>query len=178
MVKPIKIIIFFSSFALFGFLVVQIYWARKTFTEKKDNYENLIKICVQEIGDELREKILNESKYFNPNIGNKSVSINKSSDNKSQMLDSLVLEINTFSEKSISDSDRIKYYQDHLDVVAKAAQTLPIKGYFAWSLLDNFEWALGYKKRFGLVYVDYETQQRTKKDSFKWWQSGLVRPLA
>ena len=99
----IKIIIFFSSFALFGFLVVQIYWARKTFTEKKDNYENLIKICVQEIGDELREKILNESKYFNPNIGNKSVSINKSSDNKSQMLDSLVLEINTFSEKSISE---------------------------------------------------------------------------
>ena len=51
----IKIIIFFSSFALFGFLVVQIYWARKTFTEKKDNYENLIKICVQEIGDELYE---------------------------------------------------------------------------------------------------------------------------
>ena len=82
------------------------------------------------------------------------------------------------SEKSISDPDRIKYYQDHLDVVAKAAQTLPIKGYFAWSLLDNFEWAFGYKKRFGLVYVDYETQQRTKKDSFKWWQSELVRPLA
>ena len=80
------------------------------------------------------------------------------------------------SEKSISDPDRIKYYQDHLDVVAKAAQTLPIKGYFAWSLLDNFEWAFGYKKRFGLVYVDYETQQRTKKDSFKWWQSELVRP--
>ena len=82
------------------------------------------------------------------------------------------------SEKSISDPDRIKYYQDHLDVVAKAAQTSPIKGYFAWSLLDNFEWAFGYKKRFGLVYVDYETQQRTKKDSFKWWQSELVRPLA
>ena len=99
----IKIIIFFSSFALFGFLVVQIYWARNTFIEKKDNYENLIKISVQEIGDELREKILNESKYFNPNIGTKSLSINNTSDQKSQMLDSLILEINTVSEKSITE---------------------------------------------------------------------------
>ena len=99
----IKIIIFFSSFALFGFLVVQIYWARNTFIEKKDNYENLIKISVQEIGDELREKILNESKYFNPNIGTKSLSIKNTSDHKSQILDSLILEINTISEKSITE---------------------------------------------------------------------------
>ena len=102
----IKIIIFFSSFALFGFLVVQIYWARNTFIEKKDNYENLIKISVQEIGDELREKILNESKYFNPNIGTKSLSINNTSDQKSQMLDSLILEINTVSEKSITEKEK------------------------------------------------------------------------
>ena len=60
--------------------------------------------------------------------------------------------------------------------VAMAAKTLPIKGYFAWSLLDNFEWAFGYTKRFGIVHVDFETQKRTKKDSFKWWQSELVRP--
>ena len=99
----LKIIIFFSSFALFGFLVVQIYWARNTFIEKKDNYENLIKISVQEIGDELREKILNESKYFNPNIGTKSLSIKNTSDHKSQILDSLILEINTISEKSITE---------------------------------------------------------------------------
>ena len=40
-----------------------------------------------------------------------------------------------------------------------------IKGYFAWSLMDNFEWALGYSKRFGLIYIDYETQERVWKDS-------------
>jgi beta-glucosidase len=79
------------------------------------------------------------------------------------------------SSNAISDEDRIEYYRDHLNEVAKAARNLPIKGYFAWSLLDNFEWALGYKKRFGIVHVDYKTQRRTKKDSFKWWQSELVR---
>ena len=79
------------------------------------------------------------------------------------------------SANTITDKDRIEYYKDHLHEVAKAARNLPIKGYFAWSLLDNFEWALGYKKRFGIVHVDYKTQQRTKKDSFKWWQSELVR---
>ena len=80
------------------------------------------------------------------------------------------------SKNTITDSDRIEYYQDHLEEVAMAAKTLPIKGYFAWSLLDNFEWAFGYTKRFGIVHVDFETQKRTKKDSFKWWQSELVRP--
>ena len=79
------------------------------------------------------------------------------------------------SSNAISDEDRIQYYRDHLNEVAKAARKLPIKGYFAWSLLDNFEWALGYKKRFGIVHVDYKTQRRTKKDSFNWWQSELVR---
>jgi len=79
------------------------------------------------------------------------------------------------SSNAISDEDRIEYFKDHLNEVAKAARNLPIKGYFAWSLLDNFEWALGYKKRFGIVHVDYKTQRRTKKDSFKWWQSELVR---
>ena len=46
---------------------------------------------------------------------------------------------------------------------------VPLKGYFAWSLLDNFEWAFGYSKRFGLIYIDYETQQRIPKSSAKWY---------
>ena len=79
------------------------------------------------------------------------------------------------SSNAISDEDRIEYFRDHLNEVAQAARNLPIKGYFAWSLLDNFEWALGYKKRFGIVHVDYKTLRRTKKDSFNWWQSELVR---
>jgi beta-glucosidase len=44
-----------------------------------------------------------------------------------------------------------------------------VEGYFVWSLLDNFEWTWGYEKRFGLVYVDYETQQRIPKDSARWY---------
>ena len=48
-----------------------------------------------------------------------------------------------------------------------------IKGYFAWSFMDNFEWAFGYDKRFGLVHVDYETQKRSPKQSYYEWQSAL-----
>ena len=82
------------------------------------------------------------------------------------------------SANTITDEDRIEYYRNHLNEVENATRNLPIKGYFAWSLLDNFEWAFGYTKRFGIVHVDYKTQRRTKKDSFKWWQSELVRPSA
>ena len=80
--KYIKIIIFLSSFALLGFLIIQVYWASNTFTEKKNNFNNVVEICVQEIGRKLREKILNESNYFQPNIGNKILSIKNKSQNK------------------------------------------------------------------------------------------------
>jgi beta-glucosidase len=50
-----------------------------------------------------------------------------------------------------------------------------LRGYFLWSLLDNFEWSYGYSKRFGLVYVDYVTQQRTIKDSGKWYAQVIAR---
>jgi beta-glucosidase len=50
---------------------------------------------------------------------------------------------------------------------------IPIKGYFAWSLLDNFEWAEGYVRRFGLIHVDFLTQRRTLKESAKWFRSFL-----
>jgi len=66
----------------------------------------------------------------------------------------------------VNDQDRIDYYQQHLNAVHDAIeQGVQVKGYFAWSLMDNFEWAEGYLKRFGIVYVDYDTQIRTIKDS-------------
>lgn len=66
----------------------------------------------------------------------------------------------------VDDQNRIDYYHNHLNAVHNAIeQGVNVKGYFAWSLMDNFEWALGYSKRFGIVYVDYETQQRTIKAS-------------
>jgi len=66
----------------------------------------------------------------------------------------------------VHDIDRIEYYQSHLNAVNDAIeQGVQINGYFAWSLMDNFEWAEGYLKRFGIVYVDYDTQVRTIKAS-------------
>jgi beta-glucosidase len=66
----------------------------------------------------------------------------------------------------IEDKDRMTYLEDHLDAALRAARGgAPLAGYFVWSLLDNFEWAYGYAKRFGLVHVDYETQRRTVKAS-------------
>ncbi|WP_299531294.1 GH1 family beta-glucosidase [uncultured Streptomyces sp.] len=67
---------------------------------------------------------------------------------------------------TIRDEGRTRYLEDHLAACARAAaQGAPVEGYFAWSLLDNFEWAYGYDKRFGLYHVDYATQERTLKAS-------------
>jgi beta-glucosidase len=64
------------------------------------------------------------------------------------------------------DGDRVRYLDEHLAACARAiGRGVPLAGYFAWSLLDNFEWDYGYDARFGLVYVDYPTQQRLMKDS-------------
>jgi beta-glucosidase len=70
----------------------------------------------------------------------------------------------------IRDERRIAYLRAYLGAVQDAiAQGVRVKGYFVWSLLDNFEWTLGYSKRFGLVHVDYETQERRPKDSFHFY---------
>ena len=51
---------------------------------------------------------------------------------------------------------------------------MPVRGYFVWSLLDNFEWSYGYSKRFGIVYVDYATLERVPKDSYRWYRGAIA----
>lgn len=76
----------------------------------------------------------------------------------------------------VHDEARTRYLQGHLQQLHRAIQDgIPVGGYFAWSLLDNYEWAYGYSKRFGLVHVDYGTQQRTLKDSAKWYRDFVRR---
>ncbi len=76
----------------------------------------------------------------------------------------------------VRDVQRRSYLIRHLDAMREAiADGVPVKGYFAWSLLDNFEWAEGYTRRFGLTYVDFDTQQRILKDSGKWYRDFLVK---
>ena len=74
----------------------------------------------------------------------------------------------------VEDPLRIAYIRDHLISVSKAiAVGVPVKGYFAWSLMDNFEWSYGYSKRFGLIYVDFETQRRILKSSARWYRDVI-----
>ena len=70
----------------------------------------------------------------------------------------------------VHDADRLRYFGSHLSACREAIREgVPLGGYFAWSLLDNFEWAEGYGKRFGLTRVDYDTQRRTVKESGAWY---------
>ncbi|HSD39726.1 MAG TPA: GH1 family beta-glucosidase [Rhodocyclaceae bacterium] len=76
----------------------------------------------------------------------------------------------------VADPDRIAYLNGHLDAVARArAAGVDVRGYFYWSLFDNYEWEWGYDKRFGLVHVDYATQARTLKDSAIWYRDYIQR---
>ncbi|WP_136482915.1 GH1 family beta-glucosidase [Vibrio sp. H11] len=75
----------------------------------------------------------------------------------------------------VNDDQRVRYFQQHLCAVDEAIRSgVQIDGYFAWSLMDNFEWAFGYCQRFGMVYVDYETQKRTLKQSAIAYQNMLL----
>jgi beta-glucosidase len=75
----------------------------------------------------------------------------------------------------VSDPERQSYLDRYLAGAASAvAQGVPLRGYFAWSLLDNFEWAWGYWKRFGLVYIDYPTLERVPKGSFYWYRDFIA----
>ena len=74
----------------------------------------------------------------------------------------------------VRDQERKKYLQEHIQQVYKAQQEgVNVNGYFIWSFIDNFEWAEGYYPRFGIVYVDFETQKRIVKDSGKWYSKFL-----
>jgi beta-glucosidase len=78
-------------------------------------------------------------------------------------------------EGNVDDEARTRYLARHLASAADAIRAgVPLHGYFAWSLLDNFEWQHGTSKRFGLVYVDYGTQSRTVKASGRWY-ADLIR---
>src|ERR1700735_4989184 len=81
-------------------------------------------------------------------------------------------------EGGVDDVDRIAYLRDHIDAAARSIEAgVDLRGYFCWSFLDNFEWAMGYQKRFGLVYVDYGTQRRIPKASAAFY-SRLIRANA
>ena len=75
----------------------------------------------------------------------------------------------------VDDQRRIDYLDSHLRAVATAVQRgVDVRGYYAWSLMDNFEWAKGFTARFGLVHVDFDTQRRTPKQSFRWYADAIA----
>ncbi|GAG58474.1 unnamed protein product, partial [marine sediment metagenome] len=77
-------------------------------------------------------------------------------------------------EKQIKDVERIDYIKRHLMKIADLNQQgADIRGYYLWSLMDNFEWTYGYSKRFGIVYVDFKTQERILKDSALWYKDVI-----
>jgi beta-glucosidase len=71
----------------------------------------------------------------------------------------------------VQDDDRVSYLARHIAAAADARDAgVNLRGYFVWSLMDNFEWSLGYGKRFGVIRVDFEDQRRTPKRSARWYQ--------
>ena len=75
----------------------------------------------------------------------------------------------------VDDPARLGYIRRHLEMVLKSIERgIPVEGYFVWSLFDNFEWAFGYSKRFGIVYVEYQTQKRIPKASAYWYQNVIA----
>ncbi|MBK9616324.1 MAG: beta-glucosidase [Uliginosibacterium sp.] len=80
------------------------------------------------------------------------------------------------ADGAIHDPRRIAYIEQHLDALSRAmGEGVSVRGYFHWSLMDNFEWAKGYSMRFGLIHIDYQTQQRTFKDSALWYRDYIQR---
>ncbi|HVW21497.1 MAG TPA: GH1 family beta-glucosidase [Opitutaceae bacterium] len=76
---------------------------------------------------------------------------------------------------AVHDPQRVDFMARYLGAIRRAcAEGVPVAGYFYWSILDNFEWREGYKDRFGLIHVDYQTQKRTPKDSYAWYR-GTIR---
>jgi beta-glucosidase len=81
------------------------------------------------------------------------------------------------ADGGVDDVERRSYIARHVSAAADAIEAgVPLVGYFAWSLLDNFEWAEGYDRRFGIVHVDFATQRRTVKASGEWYSALLHSP--
>jgi beta-glucosidase len=77
---------------------------------------------------------------------------------------------------TVKDWQRVDYLRSHLSAAHTSIQEgANLAGYFHWSLMDNFEWAQGYSQRFGMVWIDYPTQQRIPKDSFQWYRAVIAR---
>ncbi|MFI5977027.1 GH1 family beta-glucosidase [Streptomyces sp. NPDC051452] len=99
-----------------------------------------------------------------------------------ERLPPIVITENGCSYEGIDDQDRIAYLDGHLRALHVALEAgVDVRGYFVWSLMDNFEWAEGYARRFGLVHVDFTTQKRTPKASYRWFRDVLRaqrRPLS
>ena len=86
----------------------------------------------------------------------------------------VVITENGCSYPGLDDQRRIDYLDGHIRALHRAVESgIDVRGYFVWSLLDNFEWAEGYERRFGLVHVDFETQERTPKASYGWLRDAL-----
>jgi len=80
------------------------------------------------------------------------------------------------ADRRVNDARRIEYHQQYLSELARAIRDgADVRGYHAWSLMDNFEWAEGFTQRFGLAYVDYATQKRTVKASGAWYSNVALR---
>jgi beta-glucosidase len=79
------------------------------------------------------------------------------------------------ADGAVHDPQRVAYLRDHIEAVAEAREKgAEVHGYFVWSLLDNFEWAYGFDRRFGVVWVDYTTQERVWKDSAHWYRARIT----
>jgi beta-glucosidase len=79
----------------------------------------------------------------------------------------------------VSDPERLAYLRTHIGAVHEARRKgVDVRGYYVWSLLDNFEWEHGYARRFGIVHVDFETQRRTPKSSARWYRDHIRRARA
>ncbi|MGN9809837.1 GH1 family beta-glucosidase [Micromonospora sp. BQ11] len=84
--------------------------------------------------------------------------------------------VDTVVDGEVDDVDRLAYFDAHLRASHEAIEAgVPLRGYFAWSLMDNFEWAWGYTKRFGMIHVDYDSQVRTPKSSARWYAEVIRR---
>jgi beta-glucosidase len=80
------------------------------------------------------------------------------------------------AEGMVLDTDRVMFLRNYLSQLQRGvSEGVPVHGYFLWSLLDNFEWADGYSKRFGIVYVDFKTQRRTPKLSAEFYKATIAK---